>query len=287
MMKTEWSHVWRRHWIAVFCMFLLGVVPSSLRAAGVRATPQFIFHDAGDKSSKVNISNPSDQDVEVWIDIKYGYHMSDDTGKLINLTPDTLLADDRSAAGWLSVYPVRFTLGPRGSQVVRIVTSPPPGVIAGEYWSRIIVSSKNLQRPKVKGKTGFTSSMEIITSTSLPYHYRHVAANTGLQLLRPIETNIETNSVRLLLPMRRTGNASFWGVVSSRFVNSAGRVVYTQENKLVVYKDYIFAIRYDKAKLPPGSYTIELTVKAERGDINRSHLLPIEPVSWNVPINIF
>ena len=270
--------------ILSFVLLLLSVRIAD--AAGVRATPQFLFQDSKDKSTRVTISNPSDQNVEVWLEMKYGFHVSDDTGSIIIVNPETLGPDDHSSAQWIHAFPERFNLGPHESQVVRLVVTPPPGIMPSEYWARIIVSSKDQQRPHVKGKTGFGSSIEIITSTSLPFHYRYGSTNTGLQLIRPIETANLANSFRILTPLRRTGNGSFWGMLSCKILSSSGKIVFTNDYKLVIYKDFTFAIKIDRGLIPPGSYNLELTAKAERTDFDRSHLLHIEPITWTVPINI-
>jgi hypothetical protein len=254
-------------------------------AAGIRTSPPILFYSSTQKSEHVSVSNPSDNTVEIWVDFKYGYTIINDTGKPEVIIPETLKEDDRSAAEWLRAYPSRFTLGPQESQTIRIVATPPPGLMQGEYWSRILFSSKDQRRPSSAVK-GWQSTIEIISITSVPFHYRYMSATTGLRLKRPIEYARKDTNLVVTLGLERTGTAAYWGQVNCELYNSAGKKAFGDIYKLVVYKELEYAIRINNSLLPPGDYTLKLVAKTERTDVQSTKLIKSDPITWTLPIKI-
>jgi hypothetical protein len=252
----------------------------------VRTTPQILFYNSSEKSTHVSIINPSNNPVEVWVDFQYGYSIFDDSGKVNVITPDSLQSDDRSAAKWIRAFPDRFLLGPQEAQTVRLVVTPPLGIMAGEYWSRILFSSRDQKRPAEKGKPGVSSMFELISVTSVPFHYRYQASGTGVRLLGSVAYRTTDTSVNITVPMQRTGNASYWGQINCKIYNLAGKQIFADSYRMVIYKDLNFVIHIDRKNLPQGDYTVELVVKTERPDIPRYSLLKSDPVMWTLPIKI-
>src|SRR5579862_4526630 len=250
--------------------------------AGVRTTPQIVFADYHQRSVHVNVNNPSDNPIEVWIEFKYGYHISDDTGKITVITPDTLQADDKSAASWIKAYPQRFTLGPAESQVVRFVVNAPSGLSAGEYWARILIASKDQKKPQIAGKKGFGAAFELVTITSVPFHYRYLDVSTGLELVRALEYRSSGNILSAILPVKRTGNASYWGMVNCRIIRD-GKTLVSHDYNLVVYKDLTYKMDIDRTNVPSGEYTLEVDVRTQRADIDNRNVIKAEPLSWSIP----
>ena len=273
----------RRYDITTLVIVTALIVQSSIRAyaGGVKATPPIIFQNNTERAARVSLSNPSDVPIEVWIEAKYGFHETNDTGRVLVIMPDSLNSTDRSAAAWIRAYPDRLFLNPQETQVILLIVTPPAGISPGEYWSRILVSSKNQQTPL---RTGM--SLEIITQTSLPYHYRHDVTQTGLELFGQVTyTNVQ-KTLRIQLPLRRTGNASYWGMLTCRLLNSEGNSVFTNEYNLVVYKDLNHVLRIDTRDIPPGNYLCDLVAKTERKDFKRSLGVQSQPVKWTIPVNI-
>jgi hypothetical protein len=254
-------------------------------AAGIRTSPPILFYNSSQKSEHCSAFNPSDKTVEVWVDFKYGYTIINDSGKPEVVMPETLKEDDRSAAGWLKAYPQRFTLGPQESQILRIVATPPPGTPPGEYWSRILFSSKDERLPGAAAK-GIQSAIGIISITSVPFHYRVQSPTTGFQLKRPIEYANKDTNLMVTLPLARTGNASYWGQVTLELYNLAGKKVFTDVYKLAIYKDIDYTIRINKSALLPGEYTLKLVARTERTDVTPAKIIKSDPITWTLPVKI-
>ncbi len=252
--------------------------------AGIVVRPQYLFVDAPAKSGVLTISNSGEQTIEVTIDLKYGYHTTDDTGNIVVVMPDQLQPDDRSMTNWIRAYPSRFILGPSESQGVRIFANPPTGMPPGEYWAKMIVTphvSKTIEQKNRKGP-----AIEMITVVTVPLHYRVKPAVTGVELLGVKEVSRQSGNVKTQANFKRVGNSSFWGTLQCRVLNSAGRVVGTLDRNLVVYKDLRLNLEVPTDFSGGGPYTLELTALTKRTDIRSDLLINAEPQRWTFPITI-
>jgi len=138
----------------ILIIFSLLLLPLLTLNAGIVVRPQYLFVDAPAKSGVLTISNSGEQTIEVTIDLKYGYHTTDDSANIVVVMPDQLQQDDRSMVNWIRAYPSRFILGPSESQGVRIFANPPSGMTPGEYWAKMIVTphvSKTVEQKNKKG----------------------------------------------------------------------------------------------------------------------------------------
>ena len=279
------AYLARRHSVAFLLVWALLLACGSAGRAAITVTPQVLFMGANQRSAHVHVNNPGDNPLEVWVDFKYGYHVSDDTGKIIEVMTDTLQPDDRSAAKWVKAYPDRFTLGAGETQVVRFVVSSPQATVPGEYWARIIIYSKDQKKPHIAGKPGFGAAFDMIAATSIPFQYRYGEVSTGLDLVRSIEYHATDKVCSVLLPVRRTGNASYWGTARCTILNG-GKPVAGQDFNIVVYKDLTYKMDIDRSKVPPGDYSLQIDVRAERTDIRNSDILKAELKTWTIPITL-
>lgn len=271
----------------VALVLIVGCCGSRLIAGGmVTITPQFIFMDGTQRSIPVNVSNPSTETVEVWFEFRYGYNANDSANNVTVLMPDTVAPGEPSAASWIRAFPNRFTLGPQESQTIRLLVEAPPGVSAGEYWSRVLVVSKPMNGPTINGRPTRGTSIQLIVKTGVPMLYRTGIVDTHIKLLRPPEFKTDAKSFTIQLPLRREGNASYWGSIECQVKNSSGKQVLKQDFKVVVYKDFVLPMKMDRSELPAGDYTVTLISRTTRPDIKASYLIQSEPVTWSFPVRI-
>jgi hypothetical protein len=277
----------RKHFVLLIFAFasaLSLLTPGKALSSGVVCSPQVLFGTEKERSVRLGVYNPSDISLEVWVDVKYGYTTSNDTGKVFVVMPDSLQPDDRSAASWIKAFPIRFILGPNEMQTVRLLTSPPPGTAPGEDWARVLVSSKDQTRPFVKGKKGFGSKVDLISVASVPFQYKSAETTTGLQLTQSMDYKLRDSTIDIHVPLRRLGNASYWGTVECKLVDGAGKTVYTATENLAVFKDLLFTIKLPRLNIPSGAYTLNMVSQAVRSDVRSSYLTRCAPITWSLPI---
>ncbi len=268
----------------IISLFLLLILPLTVAYSGIVVRPQYLFIDAPSRSGVLTISNAGEQTIEVAIELKYGYHTTDDTGSIQIILPTELQADDRSMVNWIRAYPSRFILGPSESQGIRIFANPPSGMPPGEYWAKMFVTphvSKTIEQKAKKGP-----AIEMITVVTVPLHYRVKPAVSGVELQGIKEINHGGGMVKTQAEFKRVGNSSFWGTLQCRVLNSSGRVVGTLDRKLVVYKDLKMNLEIPTDFSGGGPYTLELTAVTKRTDIRAELLISAEPKRWTFPITI-
>lgn len=258
-----------------FFGFVLLSLLASLAHASVTVNPKFIFLDGSRRSVGVTVTNPGDQEVEVWIEAKYGYETSDDSGKIL-IHFDTLAVDEPSAATWIRVYPTRFVVGAGETQTVRIAVRPPGGTGEGEYWARILVTSRlrNISPLPLSGVQGATKSgINLMTQLSLPFHYRVGKVTTGLQVTS-MNTSISDTAILVSMQLAKVGNAAFWGSRVIKITNESGKVVSTVTKNLCVYKTLTLIDRINRTNLPSGTYNVDVEfVTGKRTDLRVSDLV--------------
>lgn len=261
-----------------FYLLVLFFVFSQNIEAGVLVQPSFIFLDQSRGSIPITVRNPSNTAVEVWLEVKFGYVTSNDTGQTI-VVYDTVGTPPQSAVPWIKFYPQRFRLEPLQSQIVRVIVSPPPGIGDGEYWARIMVGNqdvKEVQRPADvgKGKSGIIFAQKI----GIPLHYRKGTVSTGLDI-KNVDVSVTQDKITLTMDLNRLGNASYWGGATFSIYDSQRKRVLSTKKDLVVYTNYHAKVEIDRSKIQPGTYSLEVDISPDlRTNIRKGDLIPSDPI---------
>jgi hypothetical protein len=278
--KFKWllDHFRVLRWI---CFLPLLTSPPYL-LGGVTVTPKYLFLDSSARSTPITVVNPGDKPVEVWVEAKFGYVASDDSGKPFILY-DSSAGIRESAAKWVVAYPQRFILQPNQSQIVRLTVTPPTGLGEGEYWARIIVASQNQRSAEASAKTG--TGLTLVQAVGVAFHYRVGTLTTGVDV-RNINVESNEHSIDVAMDMVRIGNASYWGMLEIRLVGQNSRSVLTSRKEIVVYKTYDARFVLDRSTIPPGTYTLEMkfSTNGRRGIKNLIQAQPLT-VSKTVILN--
>ncbi|MBI4546898.1 MAG: molecular chaperone [Ignavibacteriae bacterium] len=274
------DHRLRLH--TVFALIIFLSFTSSL-FAGFSVYPRYIVLDASQRMVPLRVNNTGSQDLEVSVEVKYGYVISDDSGKPA-IVMDTLSGEPTSAAEWIKPYPERFILPFGEIQTVRLVAYPPPGLPDGEYWARIIVTGVPRKPPPTaaagqgKGKSGLVMTQAI----GLPVHYRKGNVSTGVEVtdfrVTPSHADIVCS-----MNLTRTGNASFAGRWKIRFENEEGKVVSTSTFPLVVFKSFFLEKKFSRDAIPTGRYTVQVEIVS---DGKNKKQIPTAPVRLSMNIEI-
>jgi hypothetical protein len=234
----------------------------------------------------VFLVNPSDATEEVSLEFQFGYPTTDSLGE-VGLT---LIADpgpdQPSAAAWLRAFPRRVRLEPGARQRVRVLATPPAGLPDGEYWSRLIVTSRAAGPPiAVSGdsavQAGITFELRTITSVT----FRQGPLTTGVRLGDFRATGLG-DTLEAWVDLTREGAAAYLGSVRFELQDRSGRTLQDWVTPIAVYyqQHRRFALPLDS--VAPGPYRLRLLVSTAREDIGAEHVLPAEPIERVLEVEV-
>jgi len=256
-------------------------------AFSIVVAPTSVYMEAGSPSANLTLFNPSSVPEEVTIEAVFGYPTTDADGTL-GLFLEEGSGDPRSAAGWIRAYPSRVVVPPGGRQVVRLLAEPPTGLEDGEYWTRLVVTSRG-QRIPTEG-AGDSPDVHVGLSlevrTVIPATFRKGELSTGVTV-DDLEPRVEDGTLILRPRIERQGSAAFIGHLNVALIDTSGEVVREWMEQLAVYRDYHRLLRYPVSDLAPGDYDLRLTItNADRDDVPRSYRLPASVVEREVEMRI-
>jgi len=261
----------------------LAVWPLVVQA--ILVSPHAVFMDHRTRTGQVYLVNTSDTPEEVSIELAYGYPATDSTGTIYIRLDDHPDSTEPSAAGWIKAYPRRAVLAPGQRQVVRLLATPPAGLPDGEYWSRIIATSRGSKVAMVGADSGVSAGLALELRTIISLSYRKGPVQTGL-VVSGLRASQEGDSLVVWLDAARTGNAAFLGSADFQLVDGRGRVYGEWNSPLAVYhplsRRYVFPID----SVPPGRYTFRLNASTQRTDLDQRNILPAEPVQRSVELEL-
>lgn len=270
-------------------LLLLGsilVLPLSPVHAGVNVYPPFLFINAPNRSVAVTVTNPDDTRREIWVDFRYGYPVVNDSGAFEMVYIENPSPQDPSAVAWSQAYPQRFVLEPGESQVVRVMVQPPVGVPSGEYWTRVVVSSKEVgsRTPQTPGE-GFKMKWNLVTQVDLPLHVRTGGVKTGLRI-HGIASAVEQGTLRMGIDFERFGNASYWGTLNVSLKDENHKVVASYKHTIAVYTNMVYPVSVELTDVAPGIYTVEVNVETKRSGVPAKFRVDADPVRYSGQVTI-
>jgi hypothetical protein len=245
------------------------------RAQGVLIAPQAIIVNES-SGGTLTIINPARGRVEIALSTLYGYPVTDERGALRLRTFEAVDDTMPSAAGWITAYPRRFTLDEGQRQTVRLVVSAPGSVAPGEYWARLVVSSKGAvaATPVAVADTSapVSMSLNLEVRSVLPVLYRRGAVATGLTI-DAVQTGLERDSLAVVPTFQRQGNAAWVGTVGLILRDAANAEVRRLDMPLAVYYQLAPRFALPTTGLAPGRYSLEVSAVAQRADLPRNQVL--------------
>jgi hypothetical protein len=251
----------------------------------ILVAPQAIFMSDRDRTGEVFLVNTGSKPEDVQIGLEYGYPATDSAGKIgITLIehPDST---QPSAAGWVRAFPRRVVVAPGQRQVVRLLATPPAGLADGEYWSRIIVTSQGAQVAVASPDSNIHAGINLVLRTIISLAYRKGAVHTGVTLT-DFRVDEEHDSLVTWIGLTRTGNAAYLGNVHLDVQNAAGHVAETWDTPIAVYYEQHRRLAFPADSLPPGQYTVHLTLNTDRPDLPQKDVLPVPPIARSVGVEL-
>ena len=281
-------HRWFKHILAfTAALIFLQLLASERSDAAISVYPTFLFLTAPSRAISISVTNSGMTQIEVWVDFRFGYPVTNDTGGVEMKYLDSSDVTEPMATGWIHAFPQRFVLAPQESQTVRIMISPPPALPSGEFWSRMLFHSFSKEEIDLKNKQkgGIRSGFRVLSNIDVPFHFRNGRVFTGVTF-QNVTAIPEKGSLKVITDVSRTGNASFWGIYKITLRNAAGHIVLTQDKRIAVYKTIHLHSVIDVSTLQPGSYTVELELTSKRTDVRPEYILHTDPVKKSVPVTI-
>jgi P pilus assembly chaperone PapD len=278
----------KMHNLKTGIIILLALVASAWTRsdASVAVYPQTLFINAPNRSVAITVSNPTETRQEIWVDFRYGYPLVNDSGKFYINYSDSTSLQEPNAVPWLTAYPQRFVLEARESQVVRVMAQLPVGVAAGEYWSRVVVSSR--QRTATPPQTpgaNVRMKMEFITQVDVPLQVRTGSVSTGLKI-QGITSVVDSGKLKMGVDVTRMGNASFWGTMHFFLRDRDGRVMKKYDQHVAVFRDVVYPVTIDVAGIAPGAYVLEVDVDNVRPGVPPQYRLKADAVRFTYQLTI-
>lgn len=265
--------------LALALLMLVGVAPE---AYAVAVSPTALYIDSRSRTGTVTLYNPGALPEEIEIGFAFGYPTSDPSGNIsVPLTTEAPEGEP-SAVEWMRAFPRRLVLQPGQRQVVRIMVTPPAGLAEGEYWARLLITSRGGQPPIEQTVGGVTTQIEVETVMVLAVNYRNGRVHSGVSVTGS-EVRREGEHVLVASDLQRNGNAAFLGRIRAELLDEAGRVVGTEEQLVAVYRGLRSVIRIPVPADARGPFQVRLTVDTTRDDLPPEGPLPADPVSLVVP----
>lgn len=252
-------------------------------AAAVSVSPTALYIDSRTRTGVLTLHNPGTLPEEITVDFAYGYPQADSAGNIaVELTREPA-AGEPSAMAWMRAFPRRLILQPGQRQVVRVMVEPPAGLAEGEYWARVLITSKGGQPPIEQAQGDQVLHLEVQTTLVMAANYRNGDVRTGVTVASA-SARRTGSEVQLALELERTGNAAFLGSLRADLVDARGTVVGSAFDDLAVYRTMRRRLTIPVPEGTAGALQVRLTVNTERDDLPAGGALPAPPLTQQIPV---
>lgn len=268
---------------ALLLSALAGVAATARQAAAVSVSPTALYIDSRTRTGILTLYNPGSLPEEVTLDFAYGYPQADSAGNVTVPITREPAAGEPSAMGWMRAFPRRLLLQPGQRQVVRVMVEPPADLPDGEYWARLVISSRGGQPPIEQTQGEVRLQLNVTTSLVIAANYRKGEVRTGVSVAGARAAR-RGGEVSLDLQLERGGNAAFLGRLRAEVVDARGTVVGTAYDDLAVYRAMRRRIAIPVAADAQGPLAVRVVINTEREDLPPGGALPAETVTQRVAV---
>jgi hypothetical protein len=275
--------LWGRGVLLAICGSM--IVPVMMEA--ILVSPHAIFMSNSQRTAEITLMNTGTGPEEVSVDFIFGYPASDTLGNVFIHFPDSVTDEDPSAVGFIRAFPRRLIITPGSRQVVRLLATPPSDLADGEYWTRVVVTSRG--GPGVGGGTpdDVAAGVTLEVRTILSLAFRQGDVSTGLDMTR-FSMGLENDSLILWIGLDRQGNSAYLGQINIDFREVTGDTLVAEwATPIAVYHELTRRYAFSVEHLPPGTYTAQFDLNNHRDDLpDQSVVLPADPVVRSVGLEI-
>jgi hypothetical protein len=252
-------------------------------AAAVSVSPTALYIDSRSRTAILTLYNPGALAEEITIDFAYGYPQADSAGNMSVPTTTEPAAGEPSAMGWMRAFPRRLVLQPGQRQVVRVLVEPPAGLAEGEYWARVLISSRGGQPPIEQTQGDVRLQLNVVTTLVMAANYRNGGVQTGVSISGESAQRV-AGGVQFQADFSRTGNAAYLGRMRAELVDASGTVLGTLYDDLAVYRNMRRRLLFTVPATATGPLTVRIHVDTEREDLPPGGALPAAPLDRRIPV---
>lgn len=262
-----------------------GLVTSASAASRAFVTPHAVFMSETSPSTQVTVGASGDEPEEITVDLQFGFPDVDADGKpFVRLIQDPG-PEFPSAAGWIRPFPRRFRLEPNQQQVVRLLATPPDSLPDGEYWTRMIITSRGLTAPVIGGDSVVQAGLQLVIRLITSVTYRKGDVRTAFRL-DGLSAEGYPDSVVAMVEGDHDGNGAYLGMARFELVGTDGAVVQEWPIPIAVYFPFRrrFVLPLDEPA--SGDFQLRLTVEVDREDLPEGGALAAPAVRDSIPLPI-
>jgi hypothetical protein len=254
-------------------LLALGVGP--ILSWAILVSPHAVFIDSRTRTGQVYLINTGTTAEEVDVELRFGFPETDSTGEPTIRMMDQPGPEFPSAAGWIFAYPRRAVVQPGRRQVVRLLAQPPADLPPGEYWSRLIVTSRGAEVAVSGADSTVRAGVSLIVQTISSVSYRNGDVSTGVTL-DDYRADVQGDSIVAWVGLTRQGNAAYLGTIWIRLRNAQNRVVAEWDTPIAAYYRIHRRLAFAVDSVAAGRYAAELEVTTARSDLPQSNILPAQ-----------
>jgi P pilus assembly chaperone PapD len=248
-------------------------------AAQVTVAPTVLYIHQDNPMGTIVVTNRTQTAQEVAISLRFGYPDSDDEGQLIMNYDDEAAAQRYGLSEQQArIFPRQFTLEPGQRRSVRVQITDLRVRPDGVYWTRVNIVS-NMPVPEVGTRSGLSLDTRVLyrIEQNIGIFFRKGDNDTAVELVSPLQVEVQDSLVHVIPRFRRTGNSPYIGSMRAELRDSDGTTVRYAERTFSVYFEQTRPLTIDAHGLPPGPYEVVLTTRTVRQDISAVDIVRAEP----------
>lgn len=273
----------RSMFIRALLLALVALAAYPVIAEAILVAPHAVFIDHRSRTGQITLINNGTAPEEVDIAPRFGYPVTDSLGNISVPLYDTIPAGAHAATDWIRAFPRRVVVPPGGRQLVRLLATPPTDLADGEYWTRLVVTSRGQQVTLDSPDSTIRAGLTLEVRTIIAVTFRNGDVSTSVRIT-DLSAEATSDSLIVWLGVDRGGNAAYLGTAELRLVDANNRTVDTWSQQLAVYEPLRRRLAYPlDAPVAAGS-VVRVRITTAREDLPSSVILPAAPADASVAV---
>lgn len=267
-----------RRTVALLCGVIMALLSAGAARAQVTVAPVVLVVSNRSRFGTYIVNNRTGTTQEVSIRFRFGYPVTDSMAQGRMIYGDTIPgAATHSMTRWVRAFPRQFVLPAGQQQTVRVTVRPPGKLEPGVYWTRIVTTTAPQSPPVDTVGKGVAARILFRLEQVTTLFYRNGAVDPA-PTLGPVRHWVDSTKAAFVVPVHQSGNAPVLGTMTLRVLQPNGHVVGTGQQTVSIYFSGDVAFSIARKQLPPGQYTAEIGLTAQRADIPPGETFTFKPI---------